>query len=193
LNTEEIYKNYFINFKNEKIMKTGLIIIGSLIVFGLICFMWAVGVSNSEIKVRNTGEAQKKVCEAYFDKMWKIINQDAQVADKYKEAFKEIYVPLIAGRYSKGDGTLMKWITEHNPQFDAKLYDKLMNAIEGQRDGFFIEQEKLVDIDRQHKNLRQTFPNKLIIGDRPSLVFKIITSTKTEETYKTGKEDDIKL
>jgi len=174
-------------------MKGLLISFGVLVVLAVSIAIWAIGLSNTEIRTRNRGKAQQESCAAYFDKMWKVLQQDAQVADQYKEAFKEIYVPLIEGRYSQGDGSLMKWITEHNPQFDTKMYDKLMTAIEGQREGFFVEQQKLIDIDRQHKDLRMTFPNKLVVGKRSDLGIVIIKSLKTEDAYKTGQENDVDL
>jgi len=174
-------------------MKGLLITIGVIVFLAISIIPWAIKLSNSEITTRNLGKAQQEVCAAFFDKMWKVIQQDAQVADKYKDSFKEIYVPLIEGRYSKGDGTLMKWITESNPQFDTKLFDKLMNAIEAQREGFFMEQKKLIDIDMKHKNMRQTFPNSWIIGKRLDLGIVIIKSLTTNEAYKTGQENDINL
>jgi hypothetical protein len=109
--------------------------------------------------------------------MWEILQSKAGVATEYKEGFKEIYVPLIEGRYSKGDGTLMKWITESNPQFDPSLYKDLMTAIEGQRNGFFLEQTKLIDIDREHKTLRAMFPASLIIGKRNNIGYKVDSET----------------
>lgn len=173
--------------------KSLLIVLVGVLSLTLIGVIWGVGVSNSEIKVRNREIAQQKTCEAYFDKLWKILQQKAGVADQYKNSFKEIYIPMIEGRYSQGDGTLMKWVTEHNPNFDNSLYKDLMASIEGERNGFFLEQEKLIDIDRQHKTMRQTFPNSLIIGSRLDIDIKIITSLKTEEVYKSGKEDNIEL
>ncbi len=171
----------------------GLVITGSILLVAIMLVVWGISISNSEIKLRSKVEAQQKSCEAYFDKMWKIISQDAEVAEKYKESFKEIYIPLIEGRYSKGDGTLMKWIQEHNPEFDASLYKKLMNAIEGERNGYFFEQQKLIDINREHLVMLKTFPNSLIVGSRKPIDIVIITSQKTQDIYKVGKEDDIKL
>ena len=182
-------------------MKGFLIGLGVFVILGISIAFWAVGVSNTEIRLRNRGNAQQENCAAFFDKMWKILQQDANVADQYKEAFKEIYPDLIAGRYSakneKGenttDGSLMKFIVESNPQFDTKLYDKLMTAIEGQREGFFVEQQKLIDIDREHKDMRMTFPKKMVIGRRADLGIVIIKSLTTKEAYETGQENDIDL
>lgn len=188
-------------------MKGFLITAGVFLLLGISIVIWAVGVSNDEIRLRNRGNAQQEACAAFFDKMWKVLQQDAQVADQYKEAFKEIYPDLIAGRYSgKNDGSLMKWVTEHNPEFNINLYDKLMTAIEGQREGFFVEQQKLIDIDRQHKDMRWTFPKKLVIGKRQNIGYEvdeagkvikkgitIIKSLNTDEAYKSGQENDVDL
>jgi hypothetical protein len=175
-------------------MKKSLIVTSIVVVFLLIVsVIYGVSISNTEIRTRNLAEAQQENCEAYFDKMWKILQQQANVADKYKEAFKEIYPQLIAGRYSGGQGQLMQWIQEHNPKFDPSLYGKLMNSIEAQREGFFNEQKKLISINNTHKNLLTTFPSSLIVGDREPLNIKIIKSVKTEEVYESGQENDINL
>jgi len=176
--------------------KATLITFGVSIIFLIMAGVWAVGLNNDEIKLRNRGLAQQETCAAYFDKMWKILQQKAGVTDQYKEGFKEIYTALIEGRYSdegKGQETFMKWIVESNPTFDVSLYKDLMASIEGERNGFFMEQQKLIDIDRQHKDMRMTFPNKMIIGSRSDLEIKVIKSLKTEEVYKTGQENDVDL
>jgi hypothetical protein len=180
-------------------MKKGLLIFaGIVVILGLMVAFWAIGLSNSEIKLRNRGNAQQEACAAYFDKVWKVLQQQAQVADQYKDGFKEIYTALMEGRYSgdsngQGKETFMKWIQESNPTFSPALYEKLMAAIEGQREGFFIEQQKLIDIDREHKNMRMTFPNSIVIGKRADLGIKIIKSLKTDDVYKSGQENDIDL
>ena len=182
------------------------ITLGVVGLLAIILVAWGIGVSNTEKKTVRRGEAQQVVCEAYFDKMWKIRQQEAQIADEYKEAFAEIYPQLMEGRYSEG-GDMMKWIQEHNPEFDTQLYAKLMASVEGERTGFFIEQTKLIDIDREHKTMRDIFPNNVIIGDRPDIgylvdettgeVLKtgivIIKSLKTDNAYETGREDEVSL
>jgi hypothetical protein len=173
----------------------GLLIgLGVLVVLIISIASWWFSTSNTEIRLINRGKAQQQVCEAYFDKMWKILQQKAGVTDQYKNSFKEVYTPLIEGRYSGDKGqSLMKWIKESNPQFDASLYKDLMASIEGERNGFFIEQEKLIDIDRQHKDLIMTFPSSIVVGNRPNLDYKIIKSLKTDDVYKTGQENDVDL
>ena len=55
--------------------------------------------------------------------VWKIMAQQAQIPGKYKEDFKDIYVPLMEARYSTG-GSMMKWVQERNPQFEDKKTNK---------------------------------------------------------------------
>lgn len=168
----------------------GISALSLLLIVGL---MW-MSANNKEVELRNKIEAQKSVCEAFYDKLWKVIQQKTGVAKEYAKTFKDIYPSLIEGRYGdeKG-GTLMKWITESNPTFDVSLYKDLMSSIEGERAGFFMEQKKLIDLDREHKVLRQSFPSSLFVGHHPDVEYKIITSSKTEQVYATGKEDDIEL
>jgi len=170
-------------------MKTFLITFGVLIVLIGSIFIWAIGVSNSEKKIKLRGEAQQEVCEAFFSNMWEILQTKAGVANEYKEAFSEIYIPLIEGRYKDGD-LLMKWITESNPTFDVSLYKDLMVAIEGQRNGFFIEQSKLIDIDRQHKTMKSLFPANIIIAQREPIGGEngivILKNVATIDAYSTG-------
>lgn len=183
-------------------MKKGLIIgLVLVVVLAGIVTMWSVGVSNAEVRLANRGEAQQENCEAFFDKMWNILIEQKAVSNEYKEAFAEIYPALMEGRYSTG-GNMMKWIQESNPDFDVSLYKKLMASIEGERNGFFVEQQKLIDINREHNDMRQTFPKKIIVGDRVNIGYEedengtviktgitIIKSTTTNEAYDTGVSD----
>lgn len=184
-----------LTIKTKK-MKTGKIITFGVIGVILIWFaVWAIGLSNREKVLFLRGKAQQENCQIIFDNTWKTIQTEAQVTDQYKEGFKEIYVGIMDARYGNdgnaGKETLMKWIQESNPTFDPSLFNRLMNTIEGSRENFTTEQKKLIDIDRQHKQLKITFPNSLILGSRPDLDIKLVTSGKTKKAYETGEENDI--
>lgn len=171
-----------------------IISITIILIFGIITFSMNISIENKEIDLRETTVAQNKRCEAYFDKMWKILKQKAGVTDQYKQAFMDIYPKLIEGRYSQGDGSLMKWVQESNPTFDASMYKDLMKSIEIERTGFFNEQSILIDMQREHKVCLQKAPNRWFLADGLKPVeIKVITSSKTDEVYRTGKEDDIEL
>ena len=171
-----------------------IIIIGSIALVAIVFASMYISTSNKEITLRTRIEAQNKKCEVNYDKMWKIISQTAQVADEYKNTFKEVYPDIIEGRYgNENGGTLMKWIKEANPVFDVTLFRDLNRQIEAQRTGFAYEQELLVDLDAQHKLLRRTFPNSLIVGNRPDVRLTIITSSRTNRAVESGVDDEVEL
>lgn len=174
--------------------KTIIISAASLVAVLLIIFLIYTSASNKEIRLRSQLTAQKEVCEAFYDRMWKIIAQKAQVADQYKGAFKDIYPALIEGRYgNEKGGTLMKWITESNPTFDISLYKDLSASIEAERAGFFMEQKQLVDLNNEHRIVRYTFPGSLFIENRPDVQITIVSSTATKQVMASGKEDSISI
>jgi len=175
-------------------MKKGIIILVSVLGLTIIFAIVGFSASNKEVSLRSQIEAQKEVCEAYYDKLWKVISQKAQVAEQYKSAFKEIYPALIEGRYgNEKGGTLMKWITESNPTFDLSLYKDLMSSIEAERAGFFMEQKRLVDLNNEHRIVRRTFPSSVFTGSRPDITIVIVSSDATKNVMKTGLENDIEL
>lgn len=149
--------------------------------------------NNKEIELRNRFNAQNKKREAYYDKLWKILQQKAEISNEYKDGFKDIYVSIIDGRYSKGDGSLMKFIQEANPNFDVSLYKDLMNEITIQREGFYNEQVILIDIQNEHINLCTNMLYSMFIKNTTPLEFKLIESAKTKQVFETGEENDVEL
>lgn len=168
-----------------------LVALGAVLGIAIIGFMMYMSYSNQEVRLRNAVTAQQKSNEASFDTCWKIIQGQAQVADKYKDSFKEIYSGLMEGRHYDKGGALMKFITEANPNFDIKLFEKVANSIESQRQGFKRDQDKLIDLKREHDNILTTMPGSFFVGSRPPVEIKVVTSTKTEKTFETRKEDDV--
>lgn len=175
-------------------MKKVIIIGVSILTLAIIAAIIGVSASNKEIRLRSQISAQKEVCEAFYDKLWKVVAQKAQVADQYKDAFKEIYPQLIEGRYgNEKGGTLMKWITESNPTFDVSLYKDLMVSIEAERAGFFMEQKRLVDLNNEHRIIRKTYPSSIFIGGRSDIQITIVSSATTKKVMETGEENDIDI
>lgn len=150
--------------------------------------------NNKEIALRAKAEAQVGKIEGVHDKMWKVIQQKAQVTTEYKDAFAEIYPEIISGRYSgEGDGSLMKWVTESNPNFDTSLYTDLMQSIEILRSEFQRNQETMLDLVREHKTLCTTYPGRWFISNTLEIEYTVISSTKTKVVMDTGIDDDVKL
>jgi hypothetical protein len=157
--------------------------------------LYGVGVYNRYTDLELSYEKQTAKLETFHDKMWKTIKSQAKVTDKAKDAFKEIYVGIMEGRYSKGDGTLMKWIKEDNPNFDQTMYTKLMTTIEAQRTGFFNEQDIMQGIVREANSIVRKMPSSLVcaIMGLKELKFEPISSSVSKEVMKTRVDDDLHL
>ena len=153
----------------------------------------AIGYKNQEVDLRTQFDMQQEKCKSYFDKMWKIIKQKAQISEKYKDSFTEVYVKMMDARYKQGSGAMMQWIKEQNPTLDSSIYKELGNTIEAQRNGYHNENVLLLDIKRQHDSLRQKFPSSLIVGSSKPLEAIVVTSGKTKESFRTGEENDVDL
>lgn len=182
----------------------GFIISGIVaVVIGLIVFGMNISYNNTEIELRERVIAQQEVCKANYDKMFKVISQVAQVPEQFmeksKEAFKEIYPSLMEGRYGNDrGGAIMSWIQESNPNFDmsasAKLYENLQIAVEANREEYFVQQQKLIDMNREHTTyVEKVGPRQWFLNNTDILEINVITSTITEKVYATGKDDDIDL
>ena len=65
-----------------------------LIVILVIGIAWLAGsyfsYNNKEVALRTESEAQKGKIEGVHDKMWKIIQQKAQVSNEYAQSFDSI-------------------------------------------------------------------------------------------------------
>lgn len=180
-----------------KILITIGALIGAFLLAAVVLFGMGVGFHNKEVKLRNLIVNKQTDNKNQMDAMWKNIAQTAEVAEKDRQSLMEIFQQYAAGRESNNKGMLMKWVTESCPQVavNSQTFDKLMNIIVSQRDGFKFRQTELLDFKREHDNLLDTFPNNIFAAvlNRHKIDVVIVTSTRTENAFKTGKDDDTKL
>lgn len=150
--------------------------------------------NNQEIRLRTQIETQRGKIEGVHDKMWKVIQQKANVSDEYKNAFSEIYPSIMEGRYSgNNDGSLMKWVTESNPNFDTSLYKDLMQSIEILRTEFQHSQERMLDLIREHTTLCTVYPSVWFIKNTTPIEYTVVSSTNTKTVMNTGLDDNIDI
>jgi hypothetical protein len=166
---------------------------------------------DSEVRLRNEILAKSNSNEAVFDTMKKILSQKVQIAQVGQEQLKEIYADLIEGR--KG-GALFKTVSEQYPDPDKALtlWKDLMNSVEAERKTFLRDQKSIQDLVAERNSLIQGWMSKKMLGlfGGDTMPFKrkghpesdgtpvdhqyiFITSTSTERTAETGKEDDTDL
>jgi len=180
--------------KKGRKMKKGMLVGGIAVVcLVLMPLLMYTSYNNSEVRLRNQIAAQQQNNEAVFDNTWKIIQQQAGVATEHRDSFREIYGELMTGRYDNNHGQMMSWIQEHNPQFDSSLFRQLMTSIEAQRTAFTREQTKLIDLKREHDNLRQTIPSSFFVGSRDEVDITVVTSSRTDQTFETGQDNNVDL
>lgn len=173
-----------------------LAILGVLFVALMATFVFPLlGFYNTEATLRTSYEAKTDANKADFDNVWKTISQVAQVPAQYKSDFAEVFGTIMDARYEKGDGTLMKWIHEQNPTFDSSLYAKVQTVVESTRASWTTRQKELRDIKREHDQLLRTFPGVFfnLVLQRAELPVVLVTSTRTEESFTTGTDDQTQL
>ena len=146
---------------------------------------------NSELELRNRVLAKQQECEVIFDQVWKTISQQAQITQEYKSGFREIFLGMTDARYDTQ--VMAKFVGEANPNFDPKLYERLMNTVEEQRAIFAREQKALISLAREHNTMLERFPGSLFLSGRSPVEITLVTSTRTENTFKSGKDDDVEV
>lgn len=164
--------------------------IGAIAVVGVSTYL---SLDTKELNLRNQIKQKQEANKAVYDNTWKTIQQVAGVANQYRNGFDSVYKHLMDSRYQKGDGSLLKFIKESNPTFDPSLYVRLDNTIEANRSEFTENQKELLDLKREHDNILDTWPGRWFLSGRQKIDVTIITSTRTDKSFTTGKDDDVSL
>lgn len=162
-------------------------------------FIYIVSINNSESKLRNTISSKQLDNQNEYDNMWKKISQISQVTIEQKNALKEIFVEHARARNSGGGNSLiMKWVQESIPNIDTSTFNKLMNVIVSSRDSFTMRQKELISLNNEHKIMvdPNIFPTGLILSSifgRKAIDITIILSDRTEDVFKTKKDNNINV
>jgi hypothetical protein len=167
----------------------------AIFVIGGALLMYFAGTHNRYVDLENQYDKQMTKLETFHDKMWKTIKSQTKITDKAKDGFKDIYVGIMEGRYSKGGGQMMLWLKEHNPQFDQTMYTKLMTTVEAQRNGFFKEQDIMQGIVKEGNDLVRKLPSSIvcsIMGKKP-FEFTPISSSVSKKVMETRIDDELHL
>lgn len=171
-----------------------------LIVFGIIALSSAlfvvteyVSLSNQEISLRSTIESKQRDNTSEFDNMWKKISQVTQVSDKQKQALEDILKGYAEARTPDSSGALMQWVQESVPNVDVTVYQQLLNTITSSRDAWTMRQKELISLNNSHTILIKTFPGSMFLHNRKPIDITIVTSSRTDEAFKSGKDDSVDL
>jgi hypothetical protein len=165
----------------------------SVLVLTLVAGITCIGISNGEVRLRNAIKAKQEDNKSEFDNMFKKIAQTTQVAKFDRDSLLRIFVEHAGARKVGGENQLMTWVKESIPNVDPSCLKNLMNIIVSSRDQWTMRQKEILDLKREHDNLRGTWPGSWIVGGRPEIQVTIVTSTKTEKAFGTGKDDDVDM
>ena len=177
-------------------MKNPLLIAGIVILLTLVVLYAGLSISygNQYVRMVNLLKAKQTDNTSEFDNMWKKIQQTAQVSEKERDSLKDIFNSYAQAR-TGGDNNqlLMKWIHESIPQVTPDLFKNLQNIITASRDSWTMRQKELIAMKMELDNLLETFPGSFLLSGKPTVEIKVITSSKTEKTFDSGKDDDVNL
>jgi hypothetical protein len=168
------------------------ILVPTILVCALLIFGSYISINNNEVRLRNSFAAQQKVNESSFDKLWKIIKQQSGVANSERDSFRKTFSEIMESQKGiAGNGSLASFFSQAKIDISPSLFQQLMTTIEAQRENFHRDQMKLIEIKRMHDNALTTAPSSWLVGTRPALELKIITSARTNEVFSTGEDNEI--
>jgi len=182
--------------------KSGKVGVGLIIILGvIISVVWIAGFlmscHNVEVQQRNLLVAKQRDNTSEFDNLKKKINSIVSIPDAQFARLKELFVEHAEARTSGGsqDGSLMKWVTESIPNVDkaSEIYEKVMNHVVASRDSWTQRQKELLDMKRVHDNILDVGFRGLVLKNflnRQKIDVIIITSSATQEAFRTGEDND---
>lgn len=169
----------------------GVMVVGLLMLGGCM-----IGTLNHEATLATLKKAKQTDNTSEFDNMVKKISQVAQVSKAQIESLKAVFVEYAEARTGKDSGApIMKWIQETCPNIDTTTFLNLQNIITSSRDRWTMQQKELIDINREHELMYRVFPSNIVLAmfGRKLTDIQIVTSTRTGEAFKTGKDDDVSV
>jgi hypothetical protein len=166
-------------------------------IFAIGILVWGVGVSNTEVTLRNQITAKQTDNKNQFDSMFKSQMQAFQVTDAQRQMLYDVIVGNSKARAGQGGGSLATSVTEAVPNLDksSDLYTNLMNTVTSLRAVWTRKQTELIDYKREHDNLIDKIPSSIVCSllGRRKIEITIVTSSRAENAFATGKDDDIDL
>jgi hypothetical protein len=176
-----------------------ILIIGLVVIVGGWIVISTISLNNDYKKQTNLFGQKMLERTAFYDNMWKTITQTAKIAAKNDSSFARNINVIMSGR-KDGDQVMMKWIKEANPNSNfqevSKMYQTLQRVVESKRNEFFEQEKMIMDVKLQCDNTLSTIGGGTIlrkIFGYKYLQYKPITSDRTDDVIKTGKDNNVDL
>ncbi len=168
-----------------------LVFVGLLIAGGIMGVTTYISYKNQFVEQRGTYNAQLASNKAYLDAQWKTFRDQTRISEEYAEQVKELYIGFIEGKYQNGvqQSGFMTTLQDVLPNFDQSMFKDLMITIESKRADFAARQTRLADIHRELVVLKEKPVSGFFLSGEvlPELI--LVTSTRTENSFATGKDD----
>jgi hypothetical protein len=180
-------------------MKTALLIIVPIISAVLIGFFSYVSAYNTANRMERSLVAiqdnNRNILAQYGQK----IAEAAQIPAMQRDDLSAVVKTALESRYGQeGSKALFQFIQEQNPQIDSAVYIQLQRIIEAGRNDFAIQQTKMLDQKRIYETSLGSFwqGSWMQFAGYPKInldEFKIVSTSRADDAFKTGTEEPIKL
>ena len=151
-----------------------------------------ISYKNQEVRLRNLIKTKQTDNKNVFDSTWKKIAQSAEVTEQQKDALKEIIIGYAEAR-GKAGGSLANLVHEAVPNVDTSTFNNLQNIIVSARESFTRTQRELLDYKREHDILLDSPISGWFLSSCNKIDVTIVTSTRTEKTFESGKDDEVNV
>jgi hypothetical protein len=166
------------------------------LIFLLMVGMWGYNTYSAAAQQKNVYEMKLKSNMGHMDNMWKQISQSLQIADTKKDGFIEVYTAWAKSGTPAGSGQMMLWLKQNAPDVRGlDIYDNVLNNMVAQRNSWTMRQDELVMIAGEFNKMMVTPASGALLRffGFEKINPNVITSTRTENSFATGKDDDVDL
>lgn len=164
-----------------------------LVLFSLFTFIGYISANNREVRLRNQIQAKQIDNQNIYDNMIKTIRQNSEITQAQVEMISQVFEKYANARTSP-TGTIAGALHETVPNMDrtSQGFINLQNIVTASRAKVEINQTALLDLKREHDNTLTTFPSSLFcsIANKQPIEITIVTSTKVQQIFKTGVDDE---
>ena len=174
---------------NKTILACLGIFAAGVIAIIVVVSMW-VSYNNQCARLTNQVSAKQTDNENQLSKLDNVLGTAGDVLIEQKNA-----VMAVATKYAEArgqGGSLFKMVQEAIPNLDQSTYQKLVNLISDENDGFAMHQTELLDLQREFNNLVDTWPSRLFVhtfGKYNDINVVVVTTSAAHKSFQTGRDD----
>ena len=147
--------------------------------------------NRQEVQARNACQAQLGNVENVLDNMWKNFQEIGGIADRERETAMKLFKEYAEARTSDGQGQMMAWVTEQNPNISSKIYEDLQARLTAGRQEYRESQTYMLELVRAYSNIVADPFKSIFVKNTTSFKFVVISSEGTKAAVETGKDERV--